>query len=76
MERVGLIDKLSDMFRGVRDVTVFAPSNDAFNKLPASLRHQLLGRHDNAPCITSKCTQLMLMNAVTAMYNTKLYKMH
>jgi len=38
---------------GFRDLSVFAPSNEAFDKLTSSLRHQLLGRHDNQRCITS-----------------------
>ena len=53
VDRVGLWDELSAMFGGSRDLTVFAPSNDAFSKLPASMRQQLLGRHDNRRCITS-----------------------
>ena len=54
-ERVGLWDKLSAMFGRSTDVTVFAPSNDAFDRLPATLQQQLLnGRHSNDDaCVTS-----------------------
>ena len=54
MERSGLWDELSAMLGGgVRDLSVFAPSNEAFDKLTSSLRQQLLGRHDNQHCISS-----------------------
>jgi len=53
VDRVGLWDKLPAIFGRPKDLTVFAPSNDAFNQLPAFMRHQLMGRHDNNACITS-----------------------
>ena len=62
VERVGLMDKLSAMFGGSGDLTLFAPSNDAFDRLPESQRRQLLGRHDNDPCITSKYSLLTSAN--------------
>jgi len=57
-DRVGLLDQLADMIGEAGAITVFAPSNNAFDNLPASLQQQLLGRHDDGPCVTSKYSVL------------------
>ena len=55
VERVGLWDKLPVVFgRRPSELTVFAPSNEAFDRLPAATRQQLLVNHDNnQPCLNS-----------------------